>query len=112
MRFQKYSWALTLIALLIILLLSFATTAGAEVKLLTADRVLYLISFATFIIPSAVLDPRGSRSVLAFGLSLVLLVEVFQPIFGQIASGIDIMAGILGLGLGAILGTIVRRRIF
>jgi hypothetical protein len=108
----RLSWALTTLLAMTILGLTLAppmTLPLPDIGLLQIDKLYHFAAFSAFILPAAILHPRGLRWILPTGLALGLGIEILQPQVGRECSSLDFLADVLGLILGAALGLSLRR---
>lgn len=73
------------------------------------DKLAHMIAFFVLVVPTAALWPRASAWI---GLLAVLyggVIEVIQPYTGRSAEFGDLLADGIGVGLGILVGTALRR---
>lgn len=73
------------------------------------DKIAHLVAFLALVFPTAVLWPRASAWV---GLLAVVYgggIELVQPYAGRSAELGDLLADMIGVGLGIVLGASLRR---
>tara|TARA_R100000655_G_scaffold56192_2_gene94341 strand:+ start:5964 stop:6362 length:399 start_codon:yes stop_codon:yes gene_type:complete len=69
-----------------------------------SDKDHHILAFAILVLPCAVLYPKGLPRVILGAAVYGALIEIIQPIVGRSGDLIDFIAGLAGMGLGAILG--------
>lgn len=74
-----------------------------------ADKLYHIAAFAALLFPTGMLRPQwwlyaGCSAILYGG-----MIEVIQPSFGRSASIADLLADVLGVGIGILTGWTARR---
>jgi VanZ family protein len=72
------------------------------------DLAYHLVAFAALMLPSAFLDPAGLKLSFPAGITRGALIEILQPLVGRNASGLDLIADVVGLAVGFSIGTVLR----
>ena len=108
--FPRASWAVTLLIASAILTLMLSPQVlllpGASFE--GVDLAYHLVAFAALMLPSAFLDPAGLKLSFPAGITLGALIEILQPLVGRNASGLDLIADVVGLAVGFSIGTVLR----
>ncbi len=73
------------------------------------DKLAHLIAFLVLVLPTAALWPRVTAWVGALAVVYAAAIEVIQPYAGRSAELGDLLADGIGIALGIILGTGLRR---
>ena len=73
------------------------------------DKLAHLIAFLVLVLPTAALWPRVTAWVGALAVVYAGAIEVIQPYAGRSAELGDLIADGIGIALGIILGTMLRR---
>lgn len=77
---------------------------------LPLDKLAHLVAFALLILPTAWGYPHALAITLPLALVLGGAIELLQPLVGRGREMADFLMNILGLGLGMVLGMVLRRR--
>ena len=112
--FPQLSWALTLFVasmIIAVTLLPFPTGA-AGYDLLRIDSPYLFTAFTCLAFPSAFLDPKGMRAVGISAPVLCVSIEIVHHLMRQEAAVEHLVASILGMGFGVVLGRFFRWAIF
>ena len=87
----------------------FATIRDPITGTFTDDKTRHILTFALLILPTGILWPRalpaGAIALLACG----ALAELIQPVFGRESSFADMMANVVGVALGVLIGAVLRK---
>jgi VanZ family protein len=73
-----------------------------------SDKFYHLVAFAALIFPTAALYARSLVWILPLSALFGVAIELIQPFFGRTAEVLDVVADILGLGVGTLLGLSLR----
>jgi len=78
-----------------------------------ADKIYHVVAFAVLVLPTSVLYARSLTWVLPLACVFGIAIELVQPFTGRSAEVADILADLVGIGVGTAVGltlsAIVRR---
>jgi VanZ family protein len=75
---------------------------------LLSDKFYHLVAFAALVFPSAALHARSLVWILPLSALFGVTIELIQPLTGRQSEALDVVANILGLGVGSLLGLTLR----
>lgn len=82
-----------------------------ELNRLLSDKHYHAIAFAALVLPSALLYARSLIWMLPLAALFGGAIELVQPYMGRDAEAADLLADVIGIGVGTVLGLVLRRQI-
>ena len=74
-----------------------------------ADKIAHMLAFTILVLPTAALWPRVSAFVGLLAVAYGGAIELIQPFTGRHAEAADLVADGVGVALGIIIGSTIRR---
>lgn len=103
--------ATTLVIALGIALVTLSPSTGVPRGVWGLDKIAHATAFLVLVLPTAALWPRVSAKVGALAVIYGGAIELIQPFAGRSAEVGDLVADGVGVGLGIIVGSSLRRAV-
>lgn len=105
---HRLAVSLTIALSIAILWLTLRPQTLPDFGTLPLDKIAHLIAFAALILPTAWLYPRALVVTLPLAVVLGASIELLQPLVGRGRELADFLMDLVGLGLGIVLGGVLR----
>ncbi|MBD3680024.1 MAG: VanZ family protein [Rhodobacteraceae bacterium] len=73
-----------------------------------SDKFYHVMGFAGLVFPTALLYARSLIWILPLAVLFGVVIELVQPFFGREAEAGDVLADLIGLGMGTVIGLTLR----
>lgn len=84
------------------------TPPTPNLNTLYVDKIYHVVAFAALIFPTALLYARALTWVLPLAGLFGVAIELVQPVTGRAAEAGDVLADLIGLGVGTAIGLTLR----
>jgi len=107
---QSLALGATFVLGLAILWFTLTPQSMPDTRVVPVDKLAHLAAFAVLILPTAWGYPQALAVTLPLALVFGGAIELLQPLVGRGREMADFLMNVLGLGLGLVLGTVLRVR--
>ncbi|RFP88254.1 VanZ family protein [Rhodobacteraceae bacterium 63075] len=73
-----------------------------------SDKAYHVMAFAGLVFPTALLYARSLIWILPLAVVFGVAIELVQPFFGREAEAGDVLADLIGIGVGTVIGLFLR----